>query len=78
MDSKLIERVRWKHFYAPRVLGQDSVKPEKIFNARNLARITGIEIEWTNNLANHLSLVDEDKKVAIFHHALFLDCRQKR
>lgn len=82
------EKVEWtanslkecvgKHFYAPRVLGQDSVKLEKIFDARNLGRITGIEIEWTNNLANHLSLVDEDKKVAIFHHASFLDCQQKR
>ena len=59
-------------------LGSENVKLEKIFNAGNLGRIAGIEIEWTNNLADHLRVVDEDKKVAIFYHASFLECLVKR
>jgi len=54
------------------------VKLEKIFNARNLGRIAGIEIEWTKNLADHLRLIDEDRKVAIFHHATYLECQLKK
>lgn len=54
-------------------LGKETVKLEKIFSAVNFGRIAGIEIEWTNNLADHLRLIDEDKKVVIFHHASFLD-----
>ena len=63
------------YFDEPVVLGQD-VKLEKMFNARNLGRVAGIHIEWTDNLADHLRMIDEDKKVAIFHHASFLKCQQ--
>ncbi|PQE14151.1 fad-type 2 protein [Rutstroemia sp. NJR-2017a BVV2] len=52
---------------------QYKVKLEKIFNARNLGRISGIEIEWTSNMKDHLKLMDGDKKVALFHHASFLE-----
>jgi hypothetical protein len=49
------------------------VKLQKVFNARNLIRIAGIKIEWTNNLDDHLLIIDDDdRKVAIFHHASFL------
>lgn len=65
------------YFNVPVVLGQD-VKLEKMFNARNLGRIAGINIVWTDNLADHLRMIDdEDKKVAIFHHASFLKCHQR-
>jgi hypothetical protein len=67
-----------KYFCAPQILGQESVRFEKVFNARNLGRIAGIEIQWTNNLADHLSLLDDGKKVAIFHHASFLECQRSR
>lgn len=66
-----------KYFDAPLMLGQDTIKLEKIFNARNLGRIAGIEILWTKNLADHLSLIDDDNKVAIFHYASFLECQRK-
>ncbi|KAG4431413.1 hypothetical protein IFR05_013105 [Cadophora sp. M221] len=72
MEECLKER-----FEDPKKLGSESVKLERIFNAGNLGRISGIEIEWTNNLADHLRLVDEDKKVAIFYHASFLECQLK-
>lgn len=49
------------------------VRLQKIFHARNLERLAGIQIEWTNNLADHLTLKDDDTKVLIFHHATFLE-----
>lgn len=66
------------HFTAPISLHGETVKLEKVFNARNLKRIGGIEIEWTKNLADHLSFDDHHQKVAIFHHASFLECHRQR
>ncbi|KAF2190101.1 hypothetical protein K469DRAFT_23454 [Zopfia rhizophila CBS 207.26] len=61
------------YFSQSQVLGHDNVKLERMFTARNLGRIAGIQIEWTDNLADHLRIIDdEDKRVAIFHHASFL------
>jgi hypothetical protein len=54
------------------------VKLDRIFNARNLGRIAGIEVYWTNNLFDHLRLIDEDRKVAVFHYASFLKCQRER
>jgi hypothetical protein len=67
------------YFEEPQVLDKEHVKLEKIFNARNLGRIAGIEIQFTNNLADHLRLISEDdKKVAIFHNVSFLRAQQKK
>lgn len=65
-----------KYFDTPVVLGHD-VKLEKMFKGRNLGRIAGIEIVWTDNLADHLRMIDEDKKVAVFQHATFLEYQQR-
>jgi len=65
------------HFSTSPALGHERVKLEKVFNARNLGRIAGVEIAWTDNLADHLRVFDEDKKVYIFHHASFLEHQQK-
>ncbi|KAM7184953.1 hypothetical protein V8F20_011990, partial [Naviculisporaceae sp. PSN 640] len=59
-------------FPETRALGHDGLKLGTIFNARNIERIAGIEILWTDNLADHLRLTNNDKQVAIFHHASFL------
>jgi hypothetical protein len=60
------------------VLPHDDVKMDAIFTGRNLGRIAGIEIEWTDNLADHLRIVDDsNNKVAIFHHASFLKWQQR-
>lgn len=49
------------------------VKFEKAFTAQNVERIAGITIHWTDNLADHLRMLDaDDKTVAIFHYASFL------
>jgi hypothetical protein len=47
----------------------------KIFNARQLARVTGFEIIWTSNLLDHLLVQDDDEKVKIhiFHHVKILE-----
>jgi hypothetical protein len=58
--------------FTPQTSMKESVKLEKIFNARNLEHIAGLEIRWTNNLADHLRMRDDDTAVEIFHHASFL------
>lgn len=40
--------------------------------ARNIDRISGIEIALTDNLVDHLRLVEKDTKLCIFHHVSFL------
>lgn len=54
------------------VLDSDNIKLEKLFNAANLAMVAGLRIVWTNNIADHLSLQNNDQEVLIFHHATFL------
>jgi hypothetical protein len=51
---------------------KESVTLGKVFNARNLDRIGGLRIIWTNNLADHLRMHDDDTRVSIFHHTTFL------
>jgi hypothetical protein len=58
--------------FKPETTMNENVKLEKIFNARNLERIAGIEIRWTNNLVDHLRMRDDDTAVEIFHYASFL------
>jgi hypothetical protein len=64
-------------YFAPEMkLANENVKLEKIFKASNLVRIAGLEIEWTDNLADHLRMTDDDKRVHIFHHAAFLETQR--
>ncbi|PVH68689.1 hypothetical protein DL98DRAFT_564625 [Cadophora sp. DSE1049] len=55
---------------------KEPVKLERIFNARNLERIAGVEVRWTSNLADHLRMRDDDKAVEIFHYTTFLKLQQ--
>ena len=66
------------HFDPPRALSLEHVKLEKIFIARNLKRIARISIVWTDNLADHLRMLEHDTQVAIFHHASFLQMTRER
>lgn len=51
----------------------DSVTLKSQFKAQNLDEIGGIGIVWTDNLVDHLLLVENDTfSVCIFHHASFL------
>jgi hypothetical protein len=66
------------YFNQPLVLRNRSIKMERTLKACNLEKIAGIKIQWTDNMADHLRMVDDDDKiVAIFHHASFLK-RQNR
>jgi hypothetical protein len=75
--------VEWSHgtllefvhdyFSCPPALGHERIKLEKSFNALNLQRIAGIEIWWTDNLADHLRMMDDDRAIAVFRHASFLE-----
>jgi hypothetical protein len=51
----------------------DEIKLEKLFNARNLERVASIQVIWTNNLADHLQLQDDDQSVKLFSHVSFLE-----
>jgi hypothetical protein len=68
--------------FAPRAAPlQERVRLEKGFTARNIERIAGIRLKWTDNLADHLRLFDsEDDElvVNIFHHASFLIMQQRK
>jgi hypothetical protein len=57
----------------PKTVQLERVKLEKIFNARNLEHIAGIQVIWTSNMADHLQLEDDDTRVKLFSHASFLD-----
>lgn len=47
-------------------------KFEESFTAFNLQRLAGLEILWTDNLVDHLRLIENDTKLYIFHHVAFL------
>ncbi len=59
-------------FGPQKILSHEGVKLDSQFTARNLDLIAGLRVELTTNLADHLLLHEEDKKVLIFHHASFL------
>ncbi|KAL8669840.1 MAG: hypothetical protein Q9168_005592 [Polycauliona sp. 1 TL-2023] len=46
----------------------DTVKLPQSFTASNLEKVGGIRVLWTNNLADHLLLRDDDTKIMLFHH----------
>ena len=46
---------------------RETVKLPQSFTAANLEKIAGIQVRWTNNLADHLLLRDDDTKVMIYH-----------
>ncbi|GAB1312804.1 Homeobox domain-containing protein [Madurella fahalii] len=52
----------------------DGIQLDTDFNARNLDAIGGLKVELTNNLLDHLEVVDIEGEttIMIFHHASFL------
>lgn len=55
--------------------GHNGVKLGQSFTARTLDYIAGFRVELTADLVDHLRLRD-DKTVAIFHYASFLNSQQ--
>lgn len=80
--------IQWRHdslrdflaktFHVRPILALEKIKLETTFTARNLNRIAGLEIIWTDNLVDHLRLTDDDTKVYVFHHASFLEAQRWR
>lgn len=63
------------YFHESPKMGCESIKLPKAFNAWSIDTIGGIEVKLTNNLADHLLLVEDDTTVLVFHHASFLECQ---
>ena len=70
--SKAIHDTLW-----PKLQTSEKVKLPKVFTAANLEIIGGIRVQWTSNLADHLSLRDDDTKVMLFHQASFLELHKE-
>ena len=58
-------------------LSCEHVRLPKSFDAWSIEMVGGIEIAFTDNLADHLLLVEEDSKVLIFHHVSFLEVQRQ-
>ncbi|GME49772.1 hypothetical protein GTA08_BOTSDO07566 [Neofusicoccum parvum] len=65
-----------QYFDKTPTLTMKAVQLEKVFNARNLQRFTNMQIEWTDNLADHLRMCEYEKKIRLFHHVTFLENHQ--
>ena len=61
------------YHFPPTHSTKDLVKLPQSFTADHLEKIAGIEIRWTNNLADHLLLRDDDTKLLLFHQASILE-----
>ncbi|KAI1176873.1 hypothetical protein F4777DRAFT_544653 [Nemania sp. FL0916] len=79
-----LKRIQWKegslrkltksHFRLETQIKLQSEKQyiSKILTIPNLQMIGGMRVEWTDNLADHLRLIDDEKTVSIFNCVAFL------
>lgn len=77
VEGSLEDCVR-SYFDTKPALGHEGVKLPRIFNAKQLECIAGIEILPTSNLLDHLRLTDDDTKLHVFHHTSYLRRQTKR
>lgn len=77
VDGSIREHLE-DYFVGTPILTHTGVKLHKNFTARNLCRIAGMQIIWTDNLIDHLRLTADDTQVHIFHHASFLEYQNQR
>ncbi|KAH6865202.1 hypothetical protein BKA58DRAFT_462854 [Alternaria rosae] len=59
-------------YFSPSSVDTGSLRFKADLTAFNLKHLIGLKILWTNNLFDHLRLMDDDSTVCIFHHATFL------
>ncbi|KAI1271032.1 hypothetical protein F5Y07DRAFT_38199 [Xylaria sp. FL0933] len=64
-----------ERFDDPPVLDCHHVRLHKSFDAWSISVTGGLKVEFMDNLADHLLLVDDDTTVLLFHHASFLECQ---
>lgn len=59
-----------RQFFAPSQQKYSTkLKLQPLYTARNLVRVAGIRIVWSDNLADHLRLINGNQRVHIFNHA---------
>ncbi|KAJ4369236.1 hypothetical protein N0V83_006321 [Neocucurbitaria cava] len=51
---------------------EQEIKFGEDFTAFNIQQFAGLQIQWTNNLANHLRVMDNDTTLCLFYHVTFL------
>lgn len=55
----------------------DSFRLPRSFNARTIAKVAGINVQWTTRLTSHLEVSGNDCDVAVFHCGTVLELYQK-
>ncbi|KAI1115813.1 hypothetical protein F5Y14DRAFT_104762 [Nemania sp. NC0429] len=58
------------------VLDYHHIRLPKSFDIWSISAIGGLKVEFTDNLADYLLLVDDDRTVLLFYHASFLECQE--
>lgn len=61
------------HFDRPHEMQWEHTRLPRSFDAWSLRAVAGITIKFTDNLADHLLLVEDDTLLLVFHHATFLE-----
>jgi hypothetical protein len=70
-EDKTLKEFLANHFVEScKLLG--NVKFGSEFTAYNIHRYAGLNIQWTDNLYDHLRLIEDETVLCIFHHATFL------
>lgn len=77
-DKGTLSEFLHDQFPSTPVLSSERTKFEKTFNVLGLVKIAGLEVHWTDNLADHLRLVNDDRGIRVFHHATFLLGQEER
>lgn len=75
--SGTLRRLIADYFNDPPVLTFEHLKLPKAFDAWSLCKVGGIKIRFTDNLADHLLLIDDDTTVLVFHHVSYLKQQDK-
>lgn len=65
-------RIFLGEYFTPKASIADFLQFGALFNAPNLERYVDLKIHWTDNLNNHLRLMNEGTVLCIFHHVAFL------
>jgi hypothetical protein len=71
-NCKTLEEAVYDHFKEGVDVDTESATLGTDFTARNINRVAKIGIIWTDNLVDHLRLMESDRKLCVFHHASFL------
>ncbi|ETI23132.1 hypothetical protein G647_04929 [Cladophialophora carrionii CBS 160.54] len=62
---------------AVRSVQDDSFRLPRSFNARTIAKVAGINVQWTTRLTSHLEVSGNDCDVAVFHCGSVLELYQR-